>query len=80
MTDLQELHDDILGLEAQLLGKRMELAMAQGDKVGGRMFMHKMNEVIRERREFRISTSEQAEECFFVASADADRMEMGGVV
>ena len=31
MTEIQELHDEILGLEAQLCGKRVELAMAQGE-------------------------------------------------
>jgi len=78
MTGNQELHDDILGLEAQLAGKRMELALAQGDKVGGRLYMNRMNELVRERRAFRINVSESHGECFFDAVGQADRVAMGG--
>lgn len=32
MTSLQALQDDIMSLKAQIAGKRMELAMARGDR------------------------------------------------
>ncbi|MBP9149233.1 MAG: hypothetical protein KBG00_10675 [Rhodoferax sp.] len=78
MTGLQELHDDILGLEAALAGKHMELALAQGDKIGGRIFMNRMNELTRERRSFRINISDSRGECYFDAAGQADRMAAGG--
>ena len=85
MTGLQELHDDILGLEAALAGKHMELALAaqaivepHRDKIGGRIFMNRMNELTRERRSFRINISDSRGECYFDAAGQADRMAAGG--
>lgn len=78
MTGLQELKDEELGLVAQLAGKRMELAMAQGDLDTARQHKQAMYQAIQERRAFRIALSEAAGECFFTASADADRVAVQG--
>lgn len=77
MTGLQELKDEELGLVAQLAGKRMEIAMAQGELDTARQHRQAMYLAIQEHWAFRIALSEAAGECFFTASADADRVAMG---
>lgn len=74
MTGIHEIHDDILGLEAQLAGKRMELAMAQGERETARQHLHAMTQAIQQRRAFRVAVSEQDGGCFFDASGQADRI------
>lgn len=71
MTAIQELHDEILGLEAQLAGKRLELAMAQGERDTARQHMHAMNAAVIARRAFRIQCADDAGECFFDAAGAA---------
>lgn len=79
MTGLQEIQDDILGLEAQLAGKRMELAMAQGERDTARQHLFAMNTAIQARRAFRIGLSEDAGHCFFDAAGAADKPVIQGV-
>lgn len=78
MTGLQELHDEILGLEAQLAGKRMELAMGQGERDTACQHRRAMEAAIRAHRAFRMACSEAAGHCFFDASGVADRLARGG--
>ena len=72
MTGIQELQDEIMGLEAQLCGKRLELAMAQGEKDTARQHLHEMHRVIQSRRDFRIQCAEDAGGCFFDAAGAVD--------
>ena len=72
MTGIQELHDEILGLEAQLAGKRLELAMAQGERDTARQHMLVMNAAAIARREFRIQCAEDSGGCFFDAAGAVD--------
>ena len=72
MTGIQELHDEILGLVAQLEGKRLELAMAHGERDTARQHMHAMNAAVIDRRNFRIQCAEDAGGCFFDAAGAVD--------
>jgi hypothetical protein len=72
MTGLQELKDEELGLVAQLAGKRMELAVAQGELDTARQHKQAMYQAIQERRAFRIALSETQGECYFDAVGRAD--------
>ena len=72
MTGIQELHDEVLGLEAQLHGKRMELAAAQGEIDTARQHMNAMYQAIRARRDFRVQCAEDAGGCFFDAAGAVD--------
>lgn len=78
MTGLQELEDEILGLEAELHGKRMELSMAKGDRVEAETHMRAMNHVIKERRAFRINCEPARGRCFFDAMGERDAAAMKG--
>ena len=78
MTGLQELKDEELGLVAQLAGKRMELAMAQGEKAVAHHYKNKMHEAIQAHRAFRIAVSEASGSCYFLAAAEADLVAMLG--
>lgn len=76
MTGIQELQDDILGLEAQLAGRRMELAMAQGERETARHHLHDMTQAIQSRMAFRVATADAQGQCFFNAQGSADRLAM----
>lgn len=71
MTGLQELQDDILGLEAQLCGKRVELAMAQGERDTARQHLRAMERAVQARRAHRLNIGSDAGECFFDAAGAA---------
>lgn len=77
MTGTQELQDDILDLESKLHGKRLELAMAQGDRVMAEQHRHAMYAAIQKHREFRINLRTEGDGCYFTAagSVDADRVQ-----
>lgn len=77
MTGLQEIQDEIFGLEASLAGKRLELAMGQGERDTARQHLHSMKQAVQARRAFRVGLAGDAGQCFFVASADADRIAAG---
>jgi hypothetical protein len=79
MTGLQELQDEILGLEAALAGKRMELAQGQGEKETARQHQHAMYASIQQRRAFRVAVSDQDGECFFDAAGQADKLALQGI-
>lgn len=78
MTGLQELHDEILGLEAQLHGKRLELAMAKGEREEAQGHLRAMNHAIQERRAFRINCGTDGGGCYFTAAGHAGQVR-GGV-
>jgi len=69
VTGLQELQDDILGLEAQLCGKRVELAMAQGERDTARQHLRAMERAVQARRAFRLNID--AGQCFFDVAGEA---------
>lgn len=79
MTGIQELHDDILDLESKLHGKRLELAMAQGDRVMAEQHRRDMYLAIQKHREFRINVGTEGDGCYFTAAGavDADRVQRG---
>lgn len=74
MTGIQELQDEILGIEAFLHGKRLELALAQGEKETARQHMHAMYSATQKQRDFRIACEEQGGGCFFLAAGAADQV------
>jgi hypothetical protein len=74
MTGMQELHDEIMGLEAQLAGKRLELAMAQGERDTARQHLHAMHAAIQALRAFRIGVADSAGRCYFDAAGSVDAM------
>lgn len=77
MTGLQELEDEIMGVEAELHGKRMEFAMAKGERAEAETHMRAMNDVIKRRRAFRINCGTAAGGCFFDAAGHADQVTQG---
>lgn len=74
MTGIQEIQDEILGLEALIAGRRMELAMAQGERDTAPQHKNAMYAAIHKRREFRINTADEHGQCFFDAQGAADRL------
>lgn len=78
MTGLQELQDEILGLEAQLHGKRLEMAMAQGNRSEAQQHQNAMYVATKARRDFRIMVAEQGGENYFSAAGEADRLALQG--
>lgn len=79
MTGLQELQDDILGLEAKLHGKRLEMAMAQGNRSEAQHHQKAMYAATTARRDFRLMVAEQGGGCYFTAAGEADRLALQGV-
>jgi len=78
VTSEQTLQDDILGLKAQLSGKRLELSMARGKRSQAAHYQRQMYSAIRARRELRLASSEQAGECFFDVAGQVDRAALEG--
>ena len=72
MTGIQELHDEALGLEAQLHGKRLELAMAQGEGGTAGQHLRAMERAIQAQRAFRLNAAGDAGQCFFDAAGESD--------
>lgn len=72
MTPSQALVDTIHDLEAQLAGKRMELAMSQGRREVAKEHMQAMHKAINLRREFRLSIGLADDGCFFTDRGAAD--------
>ena len=75
MTGLQEIQDDILGLEAALAGKRLELAMAKGERIEAKTHLADMEKAVRERRGFRIQCGMSDGGCYFNAMGHADQVQ-----
>lgn len=73
MTSIQKLQDDILGLEAQLHGKQLELAYAMGDSTLAEKHMLAMNDATRAQRALRIQVQEQGGGCYFLAAGTVDQ-------
>ena len=67
MNALQLLDDEILSLQAQLLGKHLERAYANGDRDTALALQDDMFAVIRERTKHRL-TCETADGCYFADS------------
>lgn len=74
MTQTQEIQDAILGLKAQLAGKRVELAMARGRRSQACKQLRIMESLIKARRDLRIEAGTEQGGCYFAAAGDADRM------
>ena len=74
MTPTQTILDDIQRLEAELAGKRMELAMSQGRRELAKEHMKAMHKAINARREFRLSIGLADDGCFFNAAGHADQV------
>lgn len=74
MTPSQTLLDDIHRLDAELAGKRMELAMSQGRREVAKEHMQAMHKAINLRREFRLSIGLADDGCFFNAAGHADQV------
>jgi hypothetical protein len=55
MNQIEKLHDEIMGLHAQIEGKRLELALAQGDMTGAHLFKESMYRAIKTRVNYRTS-------------------------
>ena len=62
MNQVEQLHDEIMDLNAKLEGKRLELAIAQGDAVGTHLFKESMYSAIRARVSYRMAIAQQAEQ------------------
>lgn len=77
MNRQQTLCDDIMGLKAQLAGKRLELAMLRGNRRNAQHHQSQMYAVIKARRAHQMQAAERAGECFFDAAGRADRVAMG---
>lgn len=75
MTGNQEIHDEILDLESKLHGKRLELAMAQGDRVMAEQHRRDMYLAIQKHREFRINVGTSDGGCYFTAAGHADQVQ-----
>lgn len=76
MTQEHQIIDQILALKAQLAGKRLELAMARGKKSVAREHLRTMNRATVARRQLRIAAETANGQCYFLAAAEADRMEV----
>jgi hypothetical protein len=74
MTPSQTLIDMIHALEAQLAGKRMELAMSQGRRDIAKGHMQAMHKAINARRTFRLSIGLADDGCYFDAPGHADQV------
>ena len=74
MTGLQEIQDDILGLQAQLAGKHMELAMALGHRTEANQYRMEMEQAVKIRRSYRIAVGTSDGGCFFTAAGHADQV------
>ena len=77
MNHTETILDDIHRLNAELAGKRMELAMEQGRREVAKEHMQAMHKAINARREFRMSIGVD-EGCFFADKGDSDRMALQG--
>lgn len=74
MTATQELQDSILGLEAALHGKRIELAMAIGNRQEAQQHMEAMHKTIRAQRDFRMAVGTEQGGCYFTAAGHRDQV------
>ena len=78
MTPAQNLELEILDLESKLHGKRLELAMAMGDRATAQKHMTAMYAAIEARGDFIRMTADANNECFFDAAGQADRIVLQG--
>lgn len=69
---IKTLDEQILELEIQLAGKRMERAMATGKRVLAEEFKQLMYALIDQRKAAFVKKAEQAGGCFFAAAGEAD--------
>lgn len=76
MTAEQTLIDEILNLKAQLAGKRLELAMARGQRKSARDHMRAMHRAKVARRQLRIQAETAQGQCYFLAAAEAELAEV----
>ena len=69
MNVLQELDDEIMGLEAQLLGKRMERAYAAGERNTAMLLQQQMVITVQRRKALRGVD----DGCYFADAGDSAR-------
>ena len=74
MTPTRVLQDEILELEAKLHGKRLELAMAQGDRAAAQAHLVAMKASVKARGELRVAIEVSAGGCYFDSRGAADAM------
>lgn len=70
--------DETRAIEAQLYGKRLEMAMLNGMRESADHWRQCMEMVIRMRREAALELSGQRGECFFVAAGRYDGLALQG--
>lgn len=75
MTGTQEIQDDILDLESKLHSKRLDLAMAQGERAQAEQHRHAMYAAIQKHREFRINVGTSDGGCYFTAKGHSDQVQ-----
>ena len=75
MTQEHQIIDQILALKAQLAGKRLELAMSRGKRAAAQLHLRTMNRATVARRQLRLAAETANGQCYFLAAAEADRME-----
>lgn len=68
--------DECRDLEAQLYGKRIELAMHNGLRDDAQHWRQAMEKVIRDRRDAALGAAERAGQDFFVAAGRMDAAEI----
>ena len=73
MTPTEQIQDEILRLKAELAGKRIELAMARGNRPLARKHLRIMESLIKTRRANRIEQGTRNGGCYFVAAGQVDR-------
>lgn len=74
MTKCDQLTDEILGMEAALHGKRLELAMRQGRRVDAQTHRLAMEAAIKARRELRMRVGLEGGGCYFDSAGWADQI------
>lgn len=80
MTKCDQLNDEILGMEAALHGKRLELAMWQGRRADAQKHRGDMESAINARRALRLRLGVQDGGCFFHDAGARDAQVMQGRV
>lgn len=75
MTDrdkILKLQDEARDLQAQALGKRIEIAMLKGQRKAAEQYMRQMNAITALRKGARAAQEEAAAPCYFVTAGQAD--------
>jgi hypothetical protein len=71
-----KLLDECRELEAQLYGKRIELALHSGCRDDATYWRERMEKVVKDRRDAALGIAEAKGECFFVAAGQHDAQQI----